>query len=212
MAIKLSKNGRDAEIRTRDPLTPRSPLRDFLRFSALTDFRATRSPCYVSRRRSWHHVARKRRRGVTRCYPRTTRQDGDASTHRPHHRRPEAERDAVPDFDAMTPSLALRVTPTGHKSWVMFYRHHGRLRRWQRPGVQQFVSEGASSPARIRPPRRLTSARRMATPLAPFIRSTSATPRRNPVGASNAACSKRTSSRHGDTVGCRTSPVVTSGS
>jgi integrase len=40
---------------------------------------------------------------------------------------PRAQRYEV--FDAMTPSLALRVTPTGHKSWVIFYRHHGRLRR-----------------------------------------------------------------------------------
>jgi hypothetical protein len=32
-------------------------------------------------------------------------------------------------FDAQTPGLAIRVTPSGHKSWVLFYRHHGRLRR-----------------------------------------------------------------------------------
>jgi integrase len=32
-------------------------------------------------------------------------------------------------FDALTPSLAIRVTPSGHKSWVLLYRHHGRLRR-----------------------------------------------------------------------------------
>ena len=31
-------------------------------------------------------------------------------------------------FDALTPGLAIRVTPSGHKSWVLFYRHHGRLR------------------------------------------------------------------------------------
>ena len=31
--------------------------------------------------------------------------------------------------DAFTPGLAIRVTPSGHKSWVLFYRHHGRLRR-----------------------------------------------------------------------------------
>ena len=32
-------------------------------------------------------------------------------------------------FDAQTPGLAMRVTPSGHKSWVLLYRHHGRLRR-----------------------------------------------------------------------------------
>jgi hypothetical protein len=32
-------------------------------------------------------------------------------------------------FDAFTPGLAIRVTPSGHKSWVLFYRYHGRLRR-----------------------------------------------------------------------------------
>lgn len=32
-------------------------------------------------------------------------------------------------FDALTPGLAIRVTPSGHKSWVLLYRHHGRLRR-----------------------------------------------------------------------------------
>jgi integrase len=32
-------------------------------------------------------------------------------------------------FDALTPGLAIRVTPSGHKSWVLLYRYHGRLRR-----------------------------------------------------------------------------------
>ena len=32
-------------------------------------------------------------------------------------------------FDAATPGLALRVTPTGAKSWALLYRHRGRLRR-----------------------------------------------------------------------------------
>ncbi len=32
-------------------------------------------------------------------------------------------------FDALTPGLAIRVTPSGHKSWVLLYRHRGRLRR-----------------------------------------------------------------------------------
>ena len=33
-------------------------------------------------------------------------------------------------FDALTPGLAIRVTPRGHKSWVLFYRSLGRLRRF----------------------------------------------------------------------------------
>jgi integrase len=32
-------------------------------------------------------------------------------------------------FDALTPGLAIRVTPSGHKSWVLLYRYNGRLRR-----------------------------------------------------------------------------------
>jgi integrase len=41
--------------------------------------------------------------------------------------KPQAKRYEI--FDAFTPGLAIRVTPHGHKSWVLFYRHHGRLRR-----------------------------------------------------------------------------------
>jgi integrase len=33
-------------------------------------------------------------------------------------------------FDRATPGFALRVTPNGHRSWVCFYRHKGRLRRY----------------------------------------------------------------------------------
>ena len=33
-------------------------------------------------------------------------------------------------FDATFPALALRVTDSGHKSWSLFYRAHGRLRRY----------------------------------------------------------------------------------
>jgi hypothetical protein len=32
-------------------------------------------------------------------------------------------------FDELTLGLAIRVTPSGRKSWVLLYRHHGRLRR-----------------------------------------------------------------------------------
>ncbi|MBK9239389.1 MAG: tyrosine-type recombinase/integrase [Acidobacteria bacterium] len=32
-------------------------------------------------------------------------------------------------FDSAMPGLALRVTPTGAKSWTVLYRHRGRLRR-----------------------------------------------------------------------------------
>src|SRR4051812_10683283 len=32
-------------------------------------------------------------------------------------------------FDTEVPGLALRVSPTGAKSWTVFYRHRGRLRR-----------------------------------------------------------------------------------
>src|SRR3984885_14976704 len=33
-------------------------------------------------------------------------------------------------FDTTFPALALRVTSSGHKSWSLFYRHGGRLRRY----------------------------------------------------------------------------------
>ena len=41
--------------------------------------------------------------------------------------KPQAARYEV--FDTEVPALALRVTPAGHKSWTLFYRHNGRLRR-----------------------------------------------------------------------------------
>lgn len=39
-------------------------------------------------------------------------------------------RGRVEYFDASFPGLALRVTETGGKSWCVFYRFHGRLRRY----------------------------------------------------------------------------------
>jgi hypothetical protein len=33
-------------------------------------------------------------------------------------------------FDTTFPALALRVTDSGHKSWSLFYRANGRLRRY----------------------------------------------------------------------------------
>jgi Arm DNA-binding domain len=32
-------------------------------------------------------------------------------------------------FDTIVPGFAIRVTPAGHKSFTLYYRHHGRLRR-----------------------------------------------------------------------------------
>jgi integrase len=39
-------------------------------------------------------------------------------------------RDRIEYFDAAFGGLALRVTATGHKSWSLYYRIHGRLRRF----------------------------------------------------------------------------------
>src|SRR2546427_6137423 len=41
--------------------------------------------------------------------------------------KPQATR--IDYHDAQLPGLALRVTPTGEKSWSVRYRHRGRLRR-----------------------------------------------------------------------------------
>ena len=41
--------------------------------------------------------------------------------------KPQPKRYEV--FDLLVPGLAIRVTPAGHKSFTLYYRHHGRLRR-----------------------------------------------------------------------------------
>jgi hypothetical protein len=41
--------------------------------------------------------------------------------------KPQRKRYEV--FDTIVPGFAIRVTPAGHKSFTLYYRHHGRLRR-----------------------------------------------------------------------------------
>ena len=41
--------------------------------------------------------------------------------------KPQPKRYEV--FDMLVPGLAIRVTPSGHKSFTLYYRHHGRMRR-----------------------------------------------------------------------------------
>jgi integrase len=45
-------------------------------------------------------------------------------------RAPKPASGRIEYFDTTFPALALRVTDSGHKSWSLFYRHGGRLRRW----------------------------------------------------------------------------------
>lgn len=45
-------------------------------------------------------------------------------------RAPTPAKDRVEYFDTTFPALALRVTSSGHKSWSLFYRNSGRLRRY----------------------------------------------------------------------------------
>jgi integrase len=41
--------------------------------------------------------------------------------------KPQRKRNEV--FDTIVPGFAIRVTPAGHKSFTLYYRHHGRIRR-----------------------------------------------------------------------------------
>jgi hypothetical protein len=54
---------------------------------------------------------------------------GHVASHRSIDSRAETGRTRYEVFDAQAPGLAVRVTPNGHKSWVLLYRHHGRPRR-----------------------------------------------------------------------------------
>ena len=50
--------------------------------------------------------------------------------HRPERRRHQADAGSASSTSiAKVPGLALRVTPSGAKSWTVRYRHRGRLRR-----------------------------------------------------------------------------------
>ena len=93
----------------------------------------------MSARCEWLRVAAsKRRRGVTPGSPRNDllrekHRGGRTHGHRqltvryldqlkPHGKRYEV-------FDTIVPGLAIRVTAAGHKTFTLYYRHHGRMRR-----------------------------------------------------------------------------------
>jgi integrase len=52
----------------------------------------------------------------------------DAARH-PHVTPRRRQRNRYEVFDTIVPGFAIRVTPAGHKSFTLYYRHHGRLRR-----------------------------------------------------------------------------------
>ena len=137
MAVNIGRGGR---IRTGGPLRPSWPRRNFPPFSAICDLVVTCSWCYGSRRRvgaggcaSWPGSAVA---VLPLCYPGAVHlleKQGVVMSMQVltvrgiQALKPQAKRYEI--FDALTPSLAIRVTPKGHKSWVLLYRHHGRLRR-----------------------------------------------------------------------------------
>jgi integrase len=56
---------------------------------------------------------------------------------------PPPERGQVEYFDDRTPGFAMRVTATGHRSWVVFYRAKGQLRRYTLGGYPQLGIDAA---------------------------------------------------------------------
>jgi integrase len=50
-------------------------------------------------------------------------------------------------FDTTFPGLAIRVTPTGHKSWSVYYRAHGHHRRYTIGPYPAFLPAAASKAA-----------------------------------------------------------------
>jgi hypothetical protein len=56
-------------------------------------------------------------------------------------------------WDAQTPGFGVRVTATGRKSWIVMYRHLGRLRRhtlgtYPALGLADARQKGQQSPSR----------------------------------------------------------------
>jgi hypothetical protein len=45
----------------------------------------------------------------------------------PDQRKPQRQRYEV--FDTLVPGFAVRLSPSGHKTFTLYYRHLGRMRR-----------------------------------------------------------------------------------
>ena len=65
-------------------------------------------------------------------------------------------------FDAVVPGLALRVSPSGSKSWAVLYRSRGRLRR-----LTIVTRKRSNSPTRARKRGKLSAQPRRAATLLP---------------------------------------------
>src|SRR2546422_6315301 len=50
-------------------------------------------------------------------------------------------------FDAKLPGFGLRVSASGHRSWVAVYRHHGRKRRFTLGPVETLTADDARTQA-----------------------------------------------------------------
>src|SRR5262249_13830969 len=50
-------------------------------------------------------------------------------------------------FDAKLPGFGLRVSATGHRSWVAVYRHHGRKRRFTIGPLETIPADDARTQA-----------------------------------------------------------------